>query len=307
MEWVTFCFPVDLGKDHHLRFDAELCHRHSGVRVDSWDASEIQARLTVSDGGQRVARHYFGDPSAEPELIARAIRAGGELSNNDDAIQRLHPVGEFLDEHDPFFVYPQYQYRNGDDPPRTPKSVISLERSNGQQTVRIDAVPRDAEAAERFRPTVQVVFDGDDGEVERRRLDDALMRNQPVTISRGVSATFTQMPPAFGEAVGRPFAAEISIRPNRDPWPAEFRVLVGGDEQSVQVQMEPMDEAPAGWDVAFEGRLGGLCISLLARFEEEREQVAVNWRHRLDGSPAREQLRALRLVAAVHGRRSDRP
>lgn len=300
VEWVTFCFPVDLTKDLHLRFDAELCRRHSGVRVDSWDASDLQARLAVSKEGQRVARHYFGDPSAAPELITRAIRAGGNLASVEDAIERLRPIGEFLDGHDPFFVYPHYQYPNGEGPPPAPGSVISLEQSDGQRTVRIDAVPRDAEAAQRFRPILKVVFDGDDGDAERRRLDDALMRNQPVTISQGINATWTQLPPAFGDAVGKPFAAEISIQPNRDPWLAEFRVLVDGDAQTAQVKMDPVDEPQAGWDIAFEGHLGGLCISLLARLGEGQEWIAINWTHRLDGSPAREQLRALRLIAAVH-------
>jgi hypothetical protein len=301
VEWVTFCFPIDLTKDLHLRFDAELCRRHPDVRVDSWDASQIRARLTVSDEGQRVARHYFGDPFGEPALIARAIRAGGELSSLEDAIERLRPVGEFLEGHDPSFTYPQFQYRQGQEPPLTPGNVISVESSDGECTVRIDAVPRDTEAADRYRPKLRVAFSGEEGRRERERFEQALARNRPVSVQDGVIVTFDRLPPAFANGVGEPFAATVMIRPQLDPWPAEFLVSSAVAEETLRVQMEPLAEPPAGWDIGYEGRFGGICASVLLNAGAGEEAMFVKWTHTVDGSPARDQLTALRFMAALQG------
>lgn len=302
VEWVTFCFPLDLTKENQLRFDAELCSRHPQVRVDSWDASQIRARLAISDSGQRVARHYFGDPAGEPERLARAIRAGGRLGSVEDAIERLRPVGEFLEGHDPFFTYPQLQYPTGQDPPPTPGSVISVESTEGGGTIRIDAVPRDAEAAARYRPTLRVAFSGEEGERQRLRFEQALSRNRPVSVSGGVSVTFDRLPPAFAGQVGEPFAAEVRIRPQLDPWSSEFRVAAGGGEEALAMQMEPLAEPPPDWDVVYEGHFGGICTSVSLRVRDEGAAMLVNWSHRLDGSPARDQLRGLRFLAALQGK-----
>jgi hypothetical protein len=302
VEQVTFCFPLDLGMRDHLRFDRELCRRHPEVRIDSWDASQIRARLTVSKQGERAARYFFGDPSCGPELLARMVRAGGPLQSVGDAIERLRPVGEFLDDHDPHFTYPQSQYPAGTELPPTPGAVISLESRDGNRMVRIDAVPRDAEAAERYRPTFQVAFCGEEGQLEAKRFEQALARGRPIKVSAGVSVTFQRMPPAFAGQVGEPFAAEVRIGPQAlAPWSAEFSVRAAGGEERMVVEMAALEDPPEDWDVVYQGRFGGICATVSLRDREDGAALALNWCHTLPGSPARDQLQALRFLAALVG------
>lgn len=298
---VTFCFPIDLGKNDQLRFDRELCRRHPEVHIDSWDASQIRARLTVSSEGERTARYFFGDPTGEPELLARMLRAGGPLTSVGDAIERLRPVGEFLDGYDPYFSNPQSQFPAGAELPPTPGSMISLESRDGESTVRIDAVPRDAEAAKRYRPTLQVAFAGEEGRREAERFERALARNRPVKVSAGVTVTFEQVPPAFADEIGRPFAAEVEICPRLAPWSAEFSVRAGEGEERVVMEMAALEDPPEDWDVVYEGRFGGIHATVSLREREDGAALAVKWSHSLDGSPARDQLQAVRLLMALVG------
>lgn len=85
---VTFCFAKNLTKKQQRKFDSDLKGRHDGVGVDFWDKAALTYRLYGSDEGKRIARHYFGDPAHDKELMVRAIRAGGELEGGGDAVER---------------------------------------------------------------------------------------------------------------------------------------------------------------------------------------------------------------------------
>jgi hypothetical protein len=289
----TFCFSVDLTNNDRRRFE-ELRARHPGVEVDHWGASELVGRLSGSEDGQRVARFFFEDPEGSTELIARAVRAGGELRSVDQAVERVRAVGEYMDG-DAFFVYPLTHYPKGAGPPAPPGTMISVEYPEGGRVVRIDAVPRDAEAAERYPARMRVALKGPEAD----RLERARLRGEILHLDRGAEVTFQSLPPAFASDVGRTFEAELRIDFTPDPWTAEFRAITAAREESLRVTMEPMVAMPE-WDRAYEGRFGGLTISLLTRFGEGREAVGVTWTHRSDGSPAREQLTALRFLAAMH-------
>jgi hypothetical protein len=289
----TYCFSVDPTSADVSQLE-ELRKRHPDVEVDHWGASEIVGRLTETADGRRVATFFFDDPSGSAEMIARAVRAGGELRSVDQAVERVRAVGEYLDG-DAFFVYPIAQYPEGTGPPPAPGTVISVEYPEDGQVVRIDAVPRDAEATERFPTRMQVALSREDAE----RLDRASLRGEVLHLERGADVTLQSLPPAFAHDVGRTFEAELRIDFTPDPWEAEFRAITATGEESVRVRMDPV-VAPPEWDRVYEGRFGGLTITLSARLRDGDEAVAVKWTHRSDGSPAREQLVALRFLAAMH-------
>jgi hypothetical protein len=289
----TFCFSVNLTSADRRQLDA-LRRLHPRVEIDEWGASELEARLSETDDGLRVARSFFEDPVESTEMITRAVRAGGELRGTDQAVERLHAVGEYFDG-DAFFIYPITHYPEGVGPPSPPGTTISVEYTEDGRVVRIDAVPRDAEAAERFPTRMQVRLSGADAE----QLERARLRGESLHLKRGADVTMRSLPPAFAHEEGRTFEAELWVDFTPDPWTAEFRVSTADREESLRVTMEPA-HAPPDWDRACEGRFGGLTISLLARLTEGRERVGVRWKHRSDGSPAREQLKALRFLATMH-------
>lgn len=289
----TFCFSVDLTSSDRRHFEV-LRARHPGVEVDHWGASEIVARLTGGEEGRRVACSFFDDPAGSAELITRAVRAAGELQSVNQAVERVRAVGEYLDG-DAFFLYPLTHYPEGAGPPPSPGTMISVEYPEEGRVVRIDAVPRDAEAAERYPARMQVALAGPDAE----RLEQARLRGEILHLKSGAEVTFQSLPPAFAHDVGRPFDAELQIDFTPDPWTAEFRAIAVAREESLRVTMEPI-VASGDWDRAYEGRFGGLKISLLTRLEEGREAVSVTWTHSSDASPARDQLAALRFLELMH-------
>jgi hypothetical protein len=288
----TFCFSVDLTTSGFRKLE-ELRGLHPGVEVDHWGASEIVARLDETEEGRRVARFFFEDPEGSAELIARAIRAGGELRSVGQAVERVRAVGEYLDG-DAFFIYPITQYPEGAGPAAAPGTMLSIEYPEDGRVVRIDAVPRDAEAAERYPARIRFALPSPDAE----RLDQARLRGEPVRFDKGVEATWQSLPPAFAHDVGRTFDAGVFIDFTPDPWIAEFRASACAREESLRLEMKSA-HAPPEWDRAYEGHVGGLAISLLARLED-RQAVSLKWTHRSDGSPAREQMKALRFLAAMH-------
>jgi hypothetical protein len=225
---------------------------------------------------------------------ARGAGRAGELQSVDQAVERVRAVGEYLDG-DAFFFYRLTHYPEGAGPPLSPGTMISVEYPEEGRVVRIDAVPRDAEAAERYPARMQVAIAGPDAE----RLEQARLRGEILHLKRGAEVTFQSLPPAFAHDVGRPVDAELRIDFTPDPWTAEFRAIAVAHEESLRVTMEPI-VASGDWDRSYEGRFGGLKISLLTRFEEGREAVSVTWTHSSDASPARHQLAALRFLALMH-------
>lgn len=101
MSRYTFCFARNLTEGQEKKFQTDLVGRHAGVRVDYWSHSRLESALLTSEQGERIARHFYGDPVGDAQAIARALRAGGELSSGEHAADRLSAIAEFLARHDP--------------------------------------------------------------------------------------------------------------------------------------------------------------------------------------------------------------
>ncbi len=105
--------------------------------------------------------------------------------------------------------------------------MISVEYPEGGRVVRIDAVPRDAEAAERYPARMRVALKGSEAE----RLKRARLRGEILHLDRGAEVTFQSLPPAFAHDVGRTFAAELRI----DYWiGADLQVLAEISAEEIQ-------------------------------------------------------------------------
>jgi len=73
----------------------------------------------------------------------------------------------------------------------------------------------------------------------------------------------------------------------------------GSDE--INVDLLPGAEPPPDWDGVIEGGFGGMRIRMLFRRTAAGGEMTLNYTHRLDASPIREQLRALRFLNALTG------
>jgi hypothetical protein len=295
----TFCFPRDLSGREQQTFDKHFRNGRVEIPVDFWNGSEIQARLTESDAGKRVAAHFFKDDADQLKAIERAALAKGELSTVGDALERMNPIGGFLAGSDPYFSYPAAIYEAGEaaKTPVAEGAVMSVEQPSGALIARIDVVPRDEEALELFRPKGTITFPVETYE----RLQEAVRRGE-ATSAEGLEVTFEQLPPALSEDIGKPMVGTVSFEPDRSrapkPWDARFVGRLGDLSETVDAKLEPA-APPSGWDGCLEGGFAGLSVRFLFRRRGEGGQMAVNYSYRLGEASARDQLKVLRFLDIV--------
>jgi hypothetical protein len=302
MPHYTFCFARDLTTNQEQAFKSKLVGRHAGVTVDYWNHSGLVASLLGSEQGLRIVTHFYGDPVADAQAFARAVRAGGELATGTNALERLNAVGEHLARHDPFFAYPTSTREASGPaiPPPTPGSVMAVEHSDGVTTTRIEAVPRNAEALERYLPSGKFNFPAtDEG---RRSLDEFLntLRFGGEVALRGVSLEFERLPPLFQTMEPIEPPEEIIIKAASSPpapWDARFRAMKSG--ATLDVDLLPVDPPP-DWDGALQGARGGLEATLLMRRRGDGGEMTMNWRYREEDTGFRDQLRALALLEGIY-------
>jgi hypothetical protein len=307
---VTFCFPKNLTEGEEAKFDEKLRQRHPEITVDYWNGSELAGRLISSQEGERVARYFFGQ---EVDLAAmeRAFQAGGLLQSGEQALERSLAIGEFLAGHDPYFSYPSGQREVGTPAPApSEETAMRVEMQREEVIAHADAVPRHAEAIERYGPKGRVIFaDTDAGKEARERLGQVMKEGGELLLEEGAaSLTFDQLPPLFKEFVGRPMEGRMRFQVEEPavppPWPARVEVESDRGDAAMDFDLGPSAEPPEGWDVALQDTRGGLTLTVLFRWDHEtnKGEMRVNWSYTMDLSPARDQLAAVRLLNALHGR-----
>jgi len=300
---VTFCFARDLTASQDRLFAKHL-RANPGVHVDYWGRSELTARLTGTDEGQRVARHFFGTPASDARDIALALRAGGSLQTSTDAVDRQQAIGEFLKAHDPYFSYQSSQREASfPSPERLPGVAVSFERIAGDLVQRIDAMPRSPDAVEKYGPTGHFTFEGPNADAALQRFKAFLAHGGHIELDDGVSFTFDKLPPALAEfgSLGRPLKGRVRVT-GPSPQPLSCRVIAESTLGKAELEMDMESVPPPGdWEHAREGQQGGLTATLLIRRRGDGGQAALNWRYRMDESPMTEQQTALSLLKAVHG------
>ncbi len=305
-------FPRQLKLQEQKTFDKHFRPAGVTVQVDFWNGEELQARLIGSEEGQRVGRTFFSDVELDRREQYRAIEAAGKLDTPQDALDRMKNIGGFLARRDAFFSYPATTHEaDQPGPPVTPGTVMSYELTADDVAQRIDLVPRDDEAMQRYAP--EFVINAEEGEAGQRaaaQLEEALREGREVEIDEGLEVTFTRLPPAFEDVVGKPLtggrvilgkAEPVRTRPAAQPWKARLHAETDRGSASVEVELRQAEAVPDGWDDAFVGRMGGMDVTALFRQRGGRGELTWNFRHQRDTSPVREQLAALRFIVAFSG------
>lgn len=293
-EHYTFCFPRNLTKGEQKTFDKHFRGDRVAIPVDYWNGDEIQARLTETPEGQVVAKHFFKDDGKTLEEIKRAIEAQGPLDTPEDALKRMRPIGEYLAASDPYFTYAGSTYGKDAETKPHDGTIMSVLESDERTISRIDVVPNDPEAMELHAPKGTMNFP-----IEvYREAEEALARGEDFT-AEGIEITWEQLPPAFGEQVGRSQRADVTIGPvtprRPAPWDARISVKNGGDRARIDVDLRPVDP-PDGWEGALQGTSAGLTIRVLTRRVGEGGEASFKFSYTLSNAPAREQLEALRFM-----------
>jgi hypothetical protein len=305
----TFCLPRELTVREQATFDRHFRRPNEDVDVNQWNGEELLARLNGSPEGERVARTFFEDPELDKERLYQAIRAKDVLDNAEDALDRLQPVGAFLRGHDAYFSYSATTHETGQaGPPLTPGTVMSLFQAEGGLTSRIDAVPRDEEALERYAPEVVVQSTPDEkGARAAELLQAALKSGEPVEISEGVEVTLRRAPPAFEELVGKPMTegllalgpAEPVPLPKAPPFNARLKAKGKRRTETIDVRLLPAERPPPNFDGALVGSRGALSVEAIFRGKPDGGQIGWNFHYRAGTHTLREQIAALRFLRAA--------
>ena len=301
-ERYTFIFPRELTVGEQKTFDEKF--GSLDIPVDYWNGEELQTRLTGSDAGERVARHFFDDAELDRERTYQAIEAGRRLDTLNDGLDRLANLGRFAAERDAYFSYPGVTHeQDGPGPPLTPGTVMSVAEGDGKVIARYDVVPRDEEAMERFAPEFTLEpAEGEMGERASELLQQALSEGKGIQIAEGIDFTFTQLPPGLEHLVGqRMTGGQIVlgqpelVRLPIPPWHAH----VTAGEASVDVRLTEMTPPPKGWDLALSGSAGGLTATMLFRRHGEGGQMTLSFRYARSAALVGEQLAALLFLRAL--------
>jgi hypothetical protein len=302
---LTFVFARDLTANQHALFSKNLAAGWPGVRLDYWGASELTARLN-EDGGRLVARRFFGDPAEDADRIARAVRAGGDMTATAHALERQGAIGEFLAAKDPFFYYQgSVGETDAPSPPSAPGTAIRVERIREGVTSRIDVQPRSADALAKHGPAGRLVFSDD--EAGRRAFQNVakLAGGGRVELQEGVSLAIDRLPPGLNDLLAEfsmPRSARVTIEgsgPHR--WPV---TLLAANDDGKPIEMplvlEPLGSATPGKPVTVGDDFGGLEFSIVLTPPGSERRGSMNWRYSSSTAAAREQLAALRFLAAAH-------
>ena len=300
---ITFAFPKVLSGKEQKEFERELVDEFPDLRLDWWDATEIQRRMRADEAGRQAADWLFGNPEADKEALRKALAVGGELSNPGQAAARLAEIQKAVGEGDPHLHYGT-SAREADTPaPGLPAgTVASLEIEIDGKRVRFDAGERYPGAAQNAGLGAQLIYsDDEEGRRAREAVDQVIREGGSTLISSGIAAEFGPVPMGFrGLLPEEPIKGAVEIhavgRPDAEPRGLPVLVRAGGSE--IGVVLVPA-EPPEGWERMTSGSAGGLEVFLSLRPRSEGGvQLRMDWRWHLGEGTALEQRLAAEVMLA---------
>jgi hypothetical protein len=225
------------------------------------------------------------------------------------ALHQLRDLSEVLKKGDSAFFYSTAMHAaDAPAPGLTPGAVMALSETSDGVTSRIDVVPRDEDALERYGPQFSLIPTDDEAGVRAAtQLEEALRAGRPTTIEDGLQLVPHVMPPALSDMIGRPISGRIEIgesqasQPSRPipEWDAWMRADSQPETASIPVRLRRPQSVPEGWDASLVGHYGGLRAEALFRTHAQGGELRWNFKHARDDSPARQQLAALELMEAL--------
>jgi hypothetical protein len=297
----TFCFARNLTVNQEKLFEKHLIGRCPGVKVDHWNQSRIELALFSTPQGERIVRHFFGDPAIDTRALMRALRASGSLETGEDVLDRLAAVAEHIAAGDPLYQYVQVSTEaDGPLPGLTPATLIAMHTVIGDAHIRIDAVPRNPSLLESPPGGKVYLTDAQAEQFARFRA-----RGGDLQLD-GVRVDFENMPSLF-EQLAASDSGDMTLQFTAPavlphPWHARFNVIGSDiDFEPFEVLLEPILDIDPEWDSGLVGTVGGFTIRVLFRANAEGGGVMnFGWSWRDDATrSATERLREVFRVAAL--------
>ena len=239
------------------------------------------------------------------------MRAGGELSRGEHAVDREFAVDEFVQGADPHFAWVIHKApKNAPEPPQTAGAMMRLLFSRGDSRMYVDAVPRSSSAAEGYAPKVNVVTDDSAEGLEARRLmADLLESGGRVRLRSGVSLALDRLPKPFGDMLTEPLTGDLTVKavPMAEPWYAQLEVQSDLGRGGLEVDLVPVDP-PDEWDSEWRGSRAGLSMEIRARWSvnDGRGETGLKLHYRAQPAPNADRVAALQAMVALHGTGSMR-
>lgn len=301
---ITFTFPKILSGKEQDEFRTELIEEFPRVKLDWWDASELQPRMRDSEGGRRAAHWLFGNPEADKEELRRALAVGGELADAGQAAARVAEVQKFMGR-DPHLHYTTIARE--EDAPETPpanETLASFEADFGGQRVRFDASERYPGGARDAGLGGTLLFSDDEaGRRAREAVTKVIREGGSAEITSGMAADLGPVPVGLrGLLPEEPVSGEFQISAQKvEPpsAPAGIPILVRSGSAELGIVLgaiEPLE----GWDVTAAGSAGGLDVFMSMRTREGKKEPHMNWRWRQGEGSALEQLLAAEVMLNAH-------
>lgn len=307
----TFCFARDLTGSQEKTFKQKFAGRHEALGVDYWGQSRLESTLFGSPGGARIANHFWGKPAVSAAEVVAAINAGGLMTTGATVFERLEAVANWLAAHDPNFSYATTTREVGVQPtPLHQGTVLSLETGGPGGIRRIDAIPRHAEAIERYGPSGQILFETNspEGKAALAAFQAAMSKGHPVDLEKGVKIRMAQVPALFRSLIPEETApgTRIRVTPSGPLRPAPWRahLVADTDTGTGEVDLEMAGVEPSdGWDAALKGTSAGLTMTLELRRTEGGGEAVLAFVYETDHTlPVRDQLAAISMLISLHGR-----
>lgn len=309
VEHYTFIFPYDLSDGQLLKFNKRLRVPNPRKTIDWWGMTELVARLEETAHGRQVTRFFFGAPRAELEAdwLAAQQLGGGPLVGVDDLMGRLSVLGAWLQRRqDGSFAYAESAWTVPEaqtQPAQAAFMTYSQHRPDGSGS-RIDVIPGQHPPAGPWAQ-LRVDFTPDEaGQNAALDLDWAEQRGAPVHITSGVLVTWELLPGAlFDEHLGDTRSGELTLTPQTGPPPARDAFLrVEGPDGTEELDMHFEGIVLDGWELAWRGTHAGLTATVaLRRLRGDKGETFFKVEHELTTTdPAREQLRALKMMRALY-------
>jgi hypothetical protein len=301
---ITFTFPKILSGKEQDEFRTELIEKFPRVKLDWWDASELQPRMRDSEGGRRAAHWLFGNPEADKEELQRALAVGGELADAGQAAARVAEVQKFMGR-DPHLHYTTVA-REPDAPETPPASetLASFEADFGGQRVRFDASERYPGGAHDAGLGGTLLFSDDEaGRRAREAVTKVIREGGSAEITTGIAADLGPVPVGLRGLVPEELVSgefTISARKVKRPSaPTGLPILVRSGSAELGIVLGAV-EPQEGWDVTAAGSAGGLDVFMSMSTRNREKKPHMSWRWRQGEGSALEQLLAAEVMVSAH-------
>ncbi len=303
---MTFVFPKILSGSEQDQFREQLIERFPLIALDWWDATEVEARMRDTPGGQRAADWLFSNPEADAEAMRRALAVGGELSNAAQAAERIAEVQRFIGR-DPHLQFVTIASEEGvPQPPPAEPTILSMEATIAGHRIRFDGSERYPGAAADAGLGGTLFFDTDEEGTQALAAFERISREGgTMEASSGITADFGRVPLGLrglmpeGRVTGS-FQITASTEPLASP---QIPVLLRAGDTELGLVLGAGD-ATDGWDFTLAGSAGGLDVTLPMRKRDDTVDMTLRWHWRLGEGDAIEQLLAAQIVLAAY-RSSD--